>query len=203
MHIQVSLHGLEMAKARLAEVSRKVEPVARGALNTTATKVRAERYVKPLMGSMGRRAWLNAKIKVKRANSRRFESRLIPSSSGVDVSNYKSWGYDTISPTRARIWVRGPRGQKVAAGFVNPRGDLRRPLSTRSERARNLKRPGRNRSPHVRSYRYEMGLTNAMAPSVAFWFKQLTSTQTIRWTNTFLQQEFERRIKREVAKGAR
>lgn len=46
-------------------------------------------------------------------------------------------------------------------------------------------------------------LSPALGPSVAYWFKQLTDNQTIRWTNIFLQQEFEKRIRQEIAKGAR
>lgn len=190
MQVNVRFTGLEMARARLAEVHRKVDPVLRGALNTTATKVRTERYVKPL-GSTLKAARTRSALRVKRANSRRMESRIIPSSSGVLLQNYRVWGFDPISPTRARLWVRGPRGQKVAAGFINPASAQKIPWNTRGKRARAA---GKNAWEHRRL---------AMGPSAAYWFKQLTDTQTIRWTNTFLRQEFEKRIQREVAKGAR
>ena len=190
MQVNVRLVGMEFAQARLAEVNRKVDPVLRGALNTTATKTRAERYVKPLRGTL-KAARTRSALRVKRANTRRMESRIIPSSSGVLLQNYQVWGYDAISPTRARLWVRGPNGRKVAAGFVNPASAQKLPWNTRSKRARSA---GKNAWQHKQL---------AMGPSAAYWFKQLTDNQTIRWTNTFLQQEFERRIKREVAKGAR
>ncbi|MNR45980.1 hypothetical protein D3C85_1648890 [compost metagenome] len=77
------------------------------------------------------------------------------------------------------------------------------PLSTRSEKARNLKRPGKTRNPQITSYRYEHALQEAMAPSVAHWFKRMTDGKTIMWINSFMQREFERRIQREVAKGMR
>lgn len=186
MQVNVKIHGLEMAKARLAEVGRNVDPVLRGALNTTATKARTTRYVNPLRSSLptgfSRRA-----MRLKRARGALTNARIIPSSSGVPVTRYLGWGYSKISATRARIWVRGLNGHKVAAGFVNPSSFSRMPWSTR-----------------IRVRGAPKGfLSPALGPSVAYWFKQLTDTQTIRWTNTFLQQEFEKRIRREVAKGAR
>jgi hypothetical protein len=203
MRINLKVQGVEMAKARLAEVGRKIDPVIRGTLNTTATNARADRYVRPMMGSFGKRAWLNQAIKVKRAGAKRKDARLIPSSSGVPVTRMKRWGFDPISPTRARIWVAGPGGRKVAAGFVNPASDGKKPLSTRSEKARNLKRPDKARNPQITSYRYEHALREAMAPSVAYWFKLMTDGKAIMWINAFMQQEFERRIRREIAKGVR
>lgn len=191
MQVKVRLVGMELAKARLAEVNRRVDPVLRGALNTTATKVRTERYVRPLSGTLKPQR-LRAAMRVKRANSRRMNSRIIPSSSGVLVQNYRAWGFDQIDATRARIWVRGPSGRKIAAGFVNPSSLQKLPWSTRGRLAKGKKGAAQWAARQL-----------AIGPSAAYWFKQLTDSQTIRWTNTFLQQEFERRIKREVAKGVR
>lgn len=186
MQVSIKISGLEMAQARLAEVNRKVDPVLRGALNTTANKARTVRYVNPLRGSLmpvfSRRA-----LRVKRARGTLTNARIIPSSSGVPVTRYLGWGYSKISATRARIWVKGPNGHKVAAGFVNPSSFSRMPWSTR------IKVRGAPKG----------FLSPALGPSVAYWFKQLTDNQTIRWTNIFLQQEFEKRIRQEVAKGAR
>jgi hypothetical protein len=39
-----------------------------------------------------------------------------------------------------------------------------------------------------------------MGPSTAYWFKQLADAGTVRWTNAFLQQEFESRIRKELAR---
>jgi hypothetical protein len=188
MQVNVRLHGLELAKARLAEVNKKVDPVLRGALNTTATKARGERYVKPL-GKTLKGARVRAAMKVKRANSRRLNSRIIPSSSGVLLMNYRAWGFDPINPTRARLWVRAPNGRKVAAGFVNPSSAGKLPWNTRGKKARAA---GKKAFDHRRL---------AMGPSVAYWFKALTDAQTIRWINGYLQQEFEARIRKEIAKA--
>lgn len=199
MAVQVSLKlsGVEFAKARLATVERSVDPVIRGALNTTATKTRQEKYFKPLgttfksslLGRALAGADMRGKIVVKRAGRKYRDARLIPSSSSVLVDDYRNWVYEVLSPTRARIWVTGPHGRKVAAGFVNPASAGRKPLSSRS-----VKR-GR------KTYTYQQGLTAALGPSTAYWFKQLTTPGTIRWTNGFLMREFEKRIRKEIAKA--
>lgn len=195
VNMSVRLVGREMAQARLAAIGRSVEPVARGAVNTTATRTRAERYVKPLAGAIDG-ACLRRALRVKRANSRRMDARIIPSSSGVLVVNYRQWGFDVIDATRARIWVAGPNGKKIAAGFVNPSSRQRMPLSTRSGKTV-------QKATGQRTYAYQRALQLAQGPSVAYWFRQFTDAGTIRWTNIFLQQEFERRIRREIAKYSR
>ena len=186
--MSLRLSGVEQAVRRLNDVGAKVEPVMRGALNTTATQGRTQRYVRPMSRTIKPQR-LRAALKVKRANSRRLNARIIPSSSGVLVVNYRNWGFDVLSPTRARIWVTGPNGRKVAAGFVNPSSAHKLPLSTRSVRAKGAK-----------TYNYQRALQLAQGPSVAYWFKQLSGGQTIRWINAFLQQEFEKRIRREIAR---
>lgn len=195
VNMNVRLVGRELAQARLAAIGRSVEPVARGAVNTTATRSRAERYVKPLAGTIAAPR-LRRALRVKRANSRRMDARIIPSSSGVLVVNYRQWGFDVIDATRARIWVAGPSGKKIAAGFVNPSSRQRLPLSTRSGKTV-------QKAAGQRTYAYQRALQLAQGPSVAYWFRQFTDAGTIRWTNIFLQQEFERRIRREIAKYSR
>lgn len=188
MQLGVKLEGVELARLRLSEIGRSVDPVMRGALNTTATRGRTDRYIRPMRGSIKAQR-LRTALKVKRANSRRMESRIIPSSSGIPVVNYQAWGFDQIDATRGRIWVRGPSGRKVAAGFVNPSSSHKLPLSTRSSRTKGAK-----------TYAYKRALQLAQGPSAAYWFKQLTDGQTIRWINSFLQQEFEKRIQISLAK---
>ena len=188
MQLGVRLVGGDIARKRLRNIGAKPEPVLRGALNTTATKARTDRYVKPLSRTI-RPQRLRAAMRVKRANARRLNARIIPSSSGVLVVNYRTWGFDVIDATRARIWVMGPLGRKIAAGFVNPSSQNRLPMRTRSSKQKGSK-----------AYSYQLPLQLAQGPSAAYWFKQLTTGQSIRWINAFLQQEFEKRIRREIAK---
>ncbi|HBO3486362.1 TPA: hypothetical protein L4S39_000402 [Pseudomonas aeruginosa] len=196
MRAPIRLVGVEQAQARLREAGRRVDPVMRGALNTTATQTRKQRYNEPMRPAFTS-AFTNRRIVIKRARAGRMNARLIPSSSGVNVTAYRRWIFEPINSTRARIYVVGPNGRKVAAGFVNPSGRLQRPLSTRSQRARTA----RGRSPNVTSYTYRRALQEAQGPSVAYWFRLLTTGKTIRWTNAFLRQEFERRIRRELEKA--
>jgi len=189
MQVSVRALGYADAQRRLRNAGRRLEPVLRGTLNTTATKTRAERFVRPMKSTIkGKR--LRQALKIKRANTRRTQSRIIPSSSGVLISDYAKWGYDAIDATRGRIWVTGPNGKKVAAGFVNPSSAGRKPLITRTSK--------RGRS---RTYTYGKKLQEAMGPSAAYWFKQLSDRATINWTNAFLQKEFKRRVEIELRKS--
>lgn len=188
MKVGVKLQGTSFARAQLATVNRKVDPVLRGALNTTATSTRREEYATPLLKAFRTRAFLNAKLKIKRARSRRMEARIIPSSSGIRVSAYRGWSYEAISATRARVFVTGPNGKKLAAGFVNPSSAGKKPLYNQSRRGK---------------YVYSRRLQEAIGPSIAYWFKQLSTAQLRRRTGAFLQREFERRLRAEIAKGIR
>jgi hypothetical protein len=180
MQVSVRTLGYADAQRRLRNAGRRLEPVLRGTLNTTATKTRNERIIKPMKATIkGKR--LRQALKIKRANTRRTESRIIPSSSGVLIADYAKWGYDAIDATRGRIWVTGLNGKKVAAGFVNPSSAGRKPLISRGLKG------GRK-------------VQGAMGPSAAYWFKQLSDRATINWTNAFLQKEFKRRVEIELKK---
>ena len=192
MNVTVKLLGLKAAERQLQAQAKKVDPVLRGALNTTATKTRTERFVKPLTQTI-RPQRVRSAIKVKRARRGRMDARIIPSSSGVLVVNYRTWGFDVIDATRARIWVRGPRGRKIAAGFVNPSSSQKLPLSTRSSKT----------TARGKTYAYKRALQLARGPSTAYWFKQLATTQTIKWTSDYLQAEFAKRLQKEIDKGPR
>ena len=187
MQVKLKLTGMDQAMRQLQAAGKKVDPILRGALNTTATKTRSDRYVAGLKGTL-KGARVRSALKVKRANSRRMNSRIIPSSSGILLLNYQSWGYDPIDATRARLWVRAPNGRKVAAGFVNPSSVGKLPWNTRSKMGR-----GSNEAAW-RARRLAMG------PSAAYWFKKLTTNQTIRWVNAYLQQEFTRRMRKELSR---
>lgn len=177
MEMRVGMRGVDAAIRELGRRQKRVEPILRGALNTTATKTRTERFVKPLSKTLaGKR--VRSGMKIKRARRGMMNSRIIPSSAGVPVVMYKNWGMsDPVSPTRARIWVAGPSGRKTAAGFINPASKNRLPLSTR----------GRGGGLHL-----------ADGPSIAYWFKDIAGTATVAWASQFLKEEFERRAQKEL-----
>lgn len=202
LRIGLRAEGFEAAKQQLASIGRNVERPLRGALDTTAADTRRRRYTPQIAPMFKGRSWVNKRIIIKRVNARkgRFDARLIPSSAGVYVTEYKRWGWQGIDATRGRILVGSFKGHKVAAGFVNPASFARQPWRTRSERARVLKKPAK--FDQRASYRYKTPLSPALGPSVAFFFKRLTSATTIRWVNRRLEQEFQRRMRRELLKAA-
>lgn len=200
LRLGITAKGFDAAKAQLESLGRKVEPVLRGALDSTILDVRKRRYTPDIAKMFKGSSWVNKRIKVKRVNVRkgRFDVRLIPSASGVPVTEYKKWGYQTITATRARILVGSFKGHKVAAGFVNPTSFARRPLATK----RSVTRAVKNRGGQY-TYSYDQGTRiTAMGPSVAYYFKRLTSATTIKYANQKLQNEFARRLRKELLKGA-
>lgn len=187
MQLRIKVQGLKAAEAQLKRAGRRIDPVLRGALNTTATKARAERYVKPL-GQTLKAKRVRDGLFIKRARKGMMNSRVIPSSRGVPVIYYRTWGFVPVDETRARIWVRGPAGKKTAAGFVNPSSRNKLPLSTRSSKT----------TKSGKTYRYEKGLEIAQAPSIAFWFKQLSGSRTREWVSDYLEKEFNKRMQKEL-----
>lgn len=193
---------LDAARKQLASQGKSVDPALRGALDTTASETRQRRYT-PIIAPMFKgRSWVNKRIVIKRVNTlkRRFDARLIPSSAGVYVTEYRRWGYQAIDKTSARILVGSFKGHKIAAGFVNPSSFGRQPWATRSSVTRFVKKRGGNFT-----YTYEAGtksgLMPAMGPSIAWFFKRLTTVTTIRWVNRRLEIEFQRRVRRALLRG--
>ncbi|MCY1360867.1 hypothetical protein D9M69_475130 [compost metagenome] len=181
---------------------KKVEPVLRGTLDSTATETRKRKYTPAIAPMFRNRGWVNKRLVIKRVNTlkARFDARIIPSSAGVYVTEYRRWGYQPINATRARILVGSFRGSKVAAGFVNPASFARQPLATRSSVTRNVKKRGGSFT-----YTYgagtQSGVMPAMGPSVAYFFKRLTSVTLIRWVNRYAEAEFQRRYRRALLRG--
>lgn len=190
MELRVRVEGIDQAQARLKAVGRRVDPVLRGAINSTATKARAERYVKRMKDTIPPKRTRGA-IRISRARRNQMSALIVPSGAGVPVVYYKTWGFVAIDATRARIWVRGPMGRKTAAGFVNPSSQNKLPLQTRSYK----------KSKSGKEYSYKRNLQLALAPSVAYWFKQLTNNQTRRWVENYLAAEFSKRIQKELDKA--
>lgn len=184
----ITLRGADSLLRQLDAVTKNVAPMVRGALNTTASKARNQLYISPLRASI-KAGKLRRALKLKRANTRHMNARIIPSGSGIPVPEYRGWGFDRIDATRGRIWVTGPHGRKIAAGFVNPASVGRQPLATRSEVTRQLK--GRAKAT---TYSYRRSLGTALGPSLAYWFKQLTTQGDIDWIGDELAKEFERRL---------
>ncbi|AYF88628.1 hypothetical protein D6Z43_16265 [Pseudomonas sp. DY-1] len=201
MRVQIGLEGVKLAKARLDAVGKSVDPILRGTLNTTVRWARRGIYLKELRSVFPQRSWLNKKLKIKLAGTRRLNARIIPSGSGIEVRSRRGWGYRELSGTRARIYVPDvDGGRKLAAGFVNPGSKKKEPLSTRSERARNLKKPPKHDQRKTYRYGYHSPQP-ALGPSVAYYFKRLTTLKRVRMINTYAQQDFEKRVRQAEQKA--
>lgn len=183
MEYRVRIDGLERAVKQFEGLGRKMDPVMRGTLNTTATQSRSKQFMPKLQKVIPNKAFLRKRLVVKRAGRNRNDSRLIPSSSGIPLHYFADWVALRVAPTRAKIFVRGINGRRLAAGFINPSSKKQLPLRTRGFRGAN-----------GNVYK------EALGPSLAAFFRQVTNADSYRWINQFLQAEFERRMKKELAK---
>lgn len=190
MEMRVGIKGVDAAIRELERKQKRVTPILRGTLNSTATKTRTERFVKPLSRYLAAKNTRSA-IRHRRADRRELVARLVPSGKSVPVANYKQWGFENAGhPTRARIWVMGPKGRKTAAGFVNPASKHQLPLATWFTRQKKGQVTRHSRK----------SLQPAPGLSVAYWFKGLMTPSTLVWTQRFMQKELMRRIEKELNK---
>lgn len=135
MNIDIQSIGLEAAFNRLNISERTLASTRTNALNRAATRIRRQ-IVDEIRQPTGlKRKTVNAGIAIHRAGTQRDYALIIPESQGIPVSAYR-YTFQPVgsAPTRARILVGWPGGQKIAAGFINPRGRQRAPLRTRSHR---------------------------------------------------------------------
>jgi len=199
MSTQITVKGLDEVLAILKPLPRELSRAAINTLNKGATAAR-KLIVDPAVSATGmRRAALNGQIPIQRATSRFLVSRVRPKSSGIPVPEYKwrheeagKWrnvttpsgeSYSVRNPTRHRILVNWPGGEKVAAGFVNPFGSYQAPISTRRY-----------------AYRGDTTtMTVALAPSAAALRKVLYRMPEEKTTQNFLMTEIEAQLVRLVA----
>lgn len=111
--MRIRLVGAEAAEETLKRIGKKIDPLIRGAVNTTATQVRKQRFNAPLRVAFPS-GFINKGIVIKRANSKRRDARLIPSSSGVNVTQYKKWTYKCVIAQGYATVVGAHRGTTVA-----------------------------------------------------------------------------------------
>jgi hypothetical protein len=133
----VRLEGVQPIIEMLGALPNEVRKAARTALNRQATATRKDDIVELLMAATGiQRKVLNDRIPISRAN-RNLIAIIRANSAGIPVPAYVGWTHQPTGkhPTRHRIIVRWPGvGTKIAAGFVNPFGTYKAPLTTRLKR---------------------------------------------------------------------
>ncbi len=131
---RVRVEGIEPIVEMLGALPAEVRKAARTSLNRQATATRKVDIVEPLMAGTGiQRKVLNDRLPISRAN-RELIAIIKASPFGIPVPAYVGWKSQPTGrhPTRYRIIVRWPgTGTKIAAGFVNPFGTYKAPLTTR------------------------------------------------------------------------
>lgn len=184
MSTQITVRGLAEVLAVLEPMPRELGRAAINTLNKGATAAR-KLIVDPAVQATGmRRVALNGQIPIQRATSMFLVSRVRPKSTGIPVPEYR-WQHVATGkgPTRHRILVGWPGGEKVAAGFVNPFGAYQAPISTRRYAYR-----GDTKS-----------MTVALAPSAAALRKELYRIPEEQKTQRFLMTEIEAQLVRIIA----
>lgn len=129
----VEVRGAQELIELLGALPGEVKKAARTSLNRQVTATRKELIVQPAMQATGiKRATLNADMPLSKAGSNDLRARVRASGAGIPVPAYR-WSHEPTGshPTRHRIKVGWPGGDKVAAGFVNPFGQYQAPLTTR------------------------------------------------------------------------
>lgn len=188
--IRLDIRGLSELTEDLENAPRVIQRGVVNSINRTATFVRQTLVKRGTQATGIKGKTLRAKHRIRRARTDRrtpddyLAARVIPSSAGIPVPEYR-WRHTPTGshPTRHRIQVAWPGGWKTAAGFVNPYGQYRAPLTTR-----------------LYAYRGDRSMYLAVAPSAAALFKVIADASLNSAAAARVQQEFQ---KEEIKLGMR
>lgn len=129
----VTTTGIGETLSFLESLGKEGDRIAAQAATQTAQSLRANTIAKLISQRTGvPAAAVKEASTVRAAKASDPTASIVFSSSGIPVHMYRYRMKSTRAPTRAQIlvnWVAG--GEKLAAGFINPRGKRRAPLSTR------------------------------------------------------------------------
>lgn len=177
--IDVSLPHFEGGAAAFGIDEKRFARIEINSTNRAARWVKRVLLVEPFSKATGvRRVIFNDRIRLDLANSNRPEASIVPSSASIPARCYRHRA-DALSGSkiRARVLVDWWRGEKVAAGFINPASARKLPLATRSVRERNVRPTTRN--PGVKEYRYDYVVPrDANGPSAAALFRVAVDDST-------------------------
>lgn len=195
---------VELLNAAGGDLSLGIDPARYlraqiNSVNRTARWAKRVLMVEPFSKATGvRRVIFNDRIRVQTATTNRPEAQIIPSSRGIPARNFKHRGVRVDgSGLRARILVAWWRGEKVAAGFINPHSRRALPLATRSVRERNVGAGARN--PSLRQYRYDYEVPrDALGPSAAALFREAVNDSTREQVANRLAEEFNHDLDKEL-----
>jgi hypothetical protein len=179
--IRIEVENLSDVQRIFIEADKKLQRSAVSAVNATAKQVKEQLFVLPIVLGTGLAAELvKSRIRIKNATIDNPEATLTPSSYGIAVSQYR-YMPERVGEraTVARIRIQWIDGLKTAAGFINPRGKLAMPLRSRNHKKKKLDPP-----------------QEALGPSIASAFKQLSDDELRRKASDMLREKFQRFIER-------
>lgn len=179
MKIAVSLPDLEAGAAVFGIDEKRFARMQINSTNRAATWVKRVLLVEPFAKATGvRRVIFNDRIRLDRATTSKPEANIVPSSSTISARLYRHRADPVAgSKVNARVLVDWWRGEKIAAGFINPSSARKLPLATRSVRERKVH--AKTKLPHIKEYRYEYRVPeDANGPSAAALFRVAVDNTT-------------------------
>ena len=175
----VSLTGLKETLKQLDELGRQGDQIARDAATKAATLLRQTYLVQAISSGTGIKSKTIMRYSyIKKATAKYENARINFSGSGIPVTEYK-YRLKRITDTRAKIMLEWLGGEKLAAGFINPKGKKRAPLSTVNRKTKGSK-----------TYTYRQGkMENALGPSLATIFLDMPQGMIKNEAQTLLSRE--------------
>lgn len=195
MSMEVELSNASGGAEALGIDPKRYERMQINAVNRAARWTRRVLLVEPFSKATGvRRVIFNDRISIRQATNKTPMASIIPSARGIPARSYRHRA-DPVdgSGLRARILVAWWRGEKVAAGFINPASTRRLPLATRSVATR------QRANGQQRSYRYDYQVPrNAMGPSAAALFQVAVNDSVMGKVEDRLALEFNHELDKEL-----
>lgn len=199
MTFDVSLPHFEGGAAAFGIDEKQFERMQINSTNRAVRWVKRVLLVEPFSAATGvRRVIFNDRLRLDLANRNRPEASITPSSSSIPARCYRHRA-DSVggSKVRARILVDWWRGEKVAAGFINPASARKLPLATRSVRERRVH--AKTRLPHIKQYRYNYVVPqDGNGPSAAALFRVAVDDSVRAMAADRLALEFNQDLDREI-----
>lgn len=136
MGYDVYIEGADRLQSLIGALDKEVKRAEVNAVNAMATLARKE-IAQEIGSDTGiSSTYVRRSMRISRGSQRLPVARVVPSSAGVPVNEYRYRARATSVPTRAQILVGFVGGEKVAAGFINPLSRHKLPLRSRSHKAK-------------------------------------------------------------------
>lgn len=195
MSLDVFLQNAEGGDVNFGIDIKRYQRMEINAVNRTARWAKRVLMVEPFSKATGvRRVIFNDRIEFRQATNNTPVASITPSSRGIPARNYKHRA-DPVSGSkiRARVLVAWWRGEKEAAGFINPSSTRKLPLATRSVAQRT------SRAGKAKTYRYDYDVPrDAQGPSAAALFQVAVDDGVMQQVEERLAVEFNNDLDKEL-----